>query len=70
MDPNQFYYEEPIGRVLSNQREALWYSQRDGWGHLYLYDLTSGSLVRQVTSGRWAVQQILRCAEDDCRYSM
>jgi dipeptidyl-peptidase 4 len=63
MDSTQFFYQEPIGRVLSNHREALWYSQRDGWGHLYLYDLKSGRLLGQVTSGRWAVQSVLHVDE-------
>jgi dipeptidyl aminopeptidase/acylaminoacyl peptidase len=40
--------------------EMLWYSQRDGWGHLYRYDLRTGALLGQVTSGQWAVRQILR----------
>ncbi|MFG2994729.1 DPP IV N-terminal domain-containing protein [Streptomyces sp. NPDC048257] len=38
----------------------MWYSQRDGWGHLYRYDLHTGDLLGQVTSGPWAVRQILR----------
>jgi dipeptidyl aminopeptidase/acylaminoacyl peptidase len=43
--------------------EVLWYSQRDGWGHLYRYDLRTGELLGQVTSGRWAVRQILHVDE-------
>jgi dipeptidyl aminopeptidase/acylaminoacyl peptidase len=50
--------EPPIVRVLAD--EVLWYSQRDGWGHLYRYDLRTGALLGQVTSGQWAVRQILR----------
>mgnify|MGYP002632020876 CR=1 FL=1 len=30
------------------------------WGHLYLYDLTSGKLKTQITKGDWKVLQILR----------
>ena len=48
-------------RVLAD--EVLWYSQRDGWGHLYRYDLRTGELLGQVTSGQWAVQQILHVDE-------
>ena len=29
-------------RMLWNSNEILWYSQRDDWGQLYLYDLTTG----------------------------
>ncbi len=32
----------------------LWYSERDGWQHLYLYN-TEGKLLKQVTKGEWAV---------------
>ncbi|WP_428847006.1 DPP IV N-terminal domain-containing protein [Rhizohabitans arisaemae] len=56
---------QTILRVLPSGREVLWYSQRDGWGHLYLYDLRSGELIGQVTAGEWAVQQILRVDEDE-----
>lgn len=61
VEPNQWSYEAPIVRVLAD--EVLWYSQRDGWGHLYRYDLHTGELLGQVTSGEWAVRQILRVDE-------
>ena len=61
VEPNQWLYEPPIIQVLSD--EILWYSQRDGWGHLYRYDLHTGALLGQVTSGPWAVRQILRVDE-------
>ena len=61
MEPNQWMTEPPIVRVLTD--EVLWYSQRDGWGHLYWYDLRTGELLGQVTSGQWAVRQILHVDE-------
>ncbi|RST07664.1 S9 family peptidase [Streptomyces sp. WAC07149] len=61
VEPNQWAYEPPIVRVLTD--EVLWYSQRDGWGHLYRYDLHTGALLGQVTSGEWAVRQILHVDE-------
>jgi dipeptidyl-peptidase 4 len=48
-------------RVLAD--EVLWYSQRNGWGHLYRYDRRTGELLGQVTSGQWAVRQILHVDE-------
>ncbi len=54
-----------VVHLLSAGREVLWYSQRDGWGHLYLYDTTSGELRNQVTSGEWLVQAILHVDEQD-----
>jgi dipeptidyl-peptidase 4 len=61
VEPNQWMTEPPIVRVLAD--EVLWYSQRDGWCHLYRYDLRTGALLGQVTSGQWAVRQILRVDE-------
>lgn len=39
--------------------ELIWYSERSGNGHLYLYDLATGKLKRQVTSGDWRVREVL-----------
>lgn len=63
VEPNQSMYEPPIVQVRAD--EVLWYSQRDGWGHLYRYDLRTGALLGQVTSGQWAVRQILRVDETE-----
>ncbi|MEE1753130.1 S9 family peptidase [Streptomyces sp. SP18CS02] len=63
VEPNQWLFEPPIVRVLAD--EVLWYSQRDDWGHLYRYDLRTGALLGQVTSGQWAVRQILRVDETE-----
>jgi dipeptidyl aminopeptidase/acylaminoacyl peptidase len=51
-------------RVLPRSGEVLWWSQRDNWGHLYLYDLNAGALKRQITSGSWNVADLLRVDED------
>jgi dipeptidyl aminopeptidase/acylaminoacyl peptidase len=61
VEPNQWMAQPPIVRVLAD--DVLWYSQRDGWGHLYRYDLRTGALLDQVTSGPWAVRQILHVDE-------
>ncbi len=42
-------------RYLSERGEILWWSQRDDWGHYYLYNAGTGKLVRQVTHGQWNV---------------
>lgn len=49
--------------VLTASNEVLWYSQRDDWGHLYLYDLGTGQLKRQITQGSWNVLQVLKVDE-------
>ncbi|NOR14315.1 MAG: prolyl oligopeptidase family serine peptidase [Candidatus Aminicenantes bacterium] len=46
--------------VLSESNEVIWFSQRDDWGHLYLYDLATGQLKQQITQGDWNVLQVLR----------
>jgi dipeptidyl aminopeptidase/acylaminoacyl peptidase len=50
-------------RVLPASREVLWWSQRDNWGHLYLYDLETGAQKSQITSGEWNVASLLRVDE-------
>ncbi len=53
------FYESNGWTYLSSSNEILWFSQRDDWGHLYLYDTNSGNVKRQITQGSWNVQQIL-----------
>ena len=46
-------------RVLFPSNEVIWFSQRDEWGQLYLYDLETGRLKHQITSGEGNVTQLL-----------
>lgn len=48
-----------IHRVLSYSNELIWWSERSGWGHLYLYDLNTGGLKHAITEGNWRVRDIL-----------
>ncbi|NCI49009.1 prolyl oligopeptidase family serine peptidase [Sediminibacterium roseum] len=50
-------------RYLPNSNEILWYSERDNWGHLYLYDATTGKLKNQVTKGEWLVSRLIKVDE-------
>jgi dipeptidyl aminopeptidase/acylaminoacyl peptidase len=52
------YIETKPVRVVNNGQELLWWSERDGWGHYYLYG-ADGSLKRQVTSGEFVSDEIL-----------
>ncbi len=47
-------------RYLPESNEFLWYSQKSDWGHLYLHDLATGKEKRQLTSGNWNVDDVLR----------
>ena len=51
-------------RVLEESGEVIWFSRRDNWSHLYLYDLESGDLKRQITSGEWNVLEVLEVDTD------
>jgi dipeptidyl aminopeptidase/acylaminoacyl peptidase len=50
-------------QVLWGTNEVIWHSERDNWGHLYLYDLQTGKLKHQITSGEGPVMQIARLDE-------
>ena len=51
-------------RYLSRSNEVLWFSERDNWGQMYLYDLTTGKLKNQVTQGDGDVTQVLHVDEN------
>ncbi|MFQ5705388.1 MAG: DPP IV N-terminal domain-containing protein [Gemmatimonadales bacterium] len=51
--------------VLTGSNEVIWFSERDDWGHLYMYDLQSGRLKHRITQGDWNVLQVLRVDEED-----
>lgn len=48
--------------ILANGKELIHWSERDGWGHFYLYD-GNGNLKNQVTSGPWHCGEIVRVDE-------
>lgn len=48
----------PLYFVPSEPDHFIWFSQRDGYQHLYLYS-TSGQMIRQLTGGPWVVTSLL-----------
>ncbi|NUP71505.1 MAG: prolyl oligopeptidase family serine peptidase [Gemmatimonadaceae bacterium] len=54
---------ENLWRVLPASNELIWWSQRDDWIHLYLYDLATGRLKNRITTGEGNVDGILRVDE-------
>ncbi len=64
------FYESGNGRInwryLPKSNEIIWFSERDNWGQLYLYDLETGKLKNRITSGEGNVTQLLR-VDDDSR---
>lgn len=53
----------PNWRILPASNELLWFSERDNWGQLYLYDLTTGALKHKVTTGDGNVYRVERIDE-------
>jgi len=58
------YFESGNGavnwRYLPQSNEVLWFSERNDWGNLYLYDLASGKLKHAVTTGSGNVTEVAR----------
>lgn len=58
--------ETPLFMALPETDEIIWFSERTGWGHLYLINIRSGKIKRQITgcvtssdSGQWLVRDIV-----------
>jgi dipeptidyl aminopeptidase/acylaminoacyl peptidase len=56
------YIETKRLHILNNGKELIHWSERDGWGHFYLYD-ENGTLKNQITSGPWHCSEIVRVDE-------
>ena len=52
-------------RYLPKSNEAIWFSQKDNWGHLYLHDLATGKVKHQITAGEGNVTQLLYVDEQN-----
>ncbi len=54
----------PSGGILWRMNwptnEVVWYSERDNWGHIYMYDLATGQLKSKVTPGDGVTTAISR----------
>jgi dipeptidyl-peptidase-4 len=57
------FFESGTGSVnwhVLPGNELLWFSERDDWGNLYVYDLATGAARRQLTKGPGTVLQVLK----------
>lgn len=50
--------ENPLFFLPNDSNNFIWFSERDGWQHLYLYD-SDGKMIKQLTSGDWEVTDII-----------
>jgi len=59
-EKNKKYVEPEHDMIFlkSKPNHFLWYSERDGFNHLYLYK-TTGKLKKQITKGSWVVTDFL-----------
>lgn len=46
----------------------LWTSDKDGYNHIYLYDL-DGNLIKQLTNGKWEVDAVSFCDKENVYYT-
>jgi dipeptidyl aminopeptidase/acylaminoacyl peptidase len=62
------FFESGVGGIswkyLEKSNEAIWFSQRSNWGHLYLVDLATGKVKKQITQGDWTVIELLHVDQD------
>ena len=45
-------------RYVKSGGDMIWWSERSGWGHYYLYD-NAGTLKRPLTTGPWRAERIV-----------
>ena len=52
------YIETKPLRFINNGTEMVWWSERDGWGHYYLY-AADGTLKNQIDKGEFVAEDIV-----------
>lgn len=52
-------YAPALVYPLPESSELVWYSERSGRGHLYLYDLVTGALKAAITEGPWQIRDVV-----------
>ncbi|MFA5302576.1 MAG: DPP IV N-terminal domain-containing protein, partial [Bacteroidales bacterium] len=57
-------YTRYFRQNLKNGNEIIWMSERDNWNHLYLYDVQTASVKKQITKGEWYVRNVIHVDED------
>ena len=54
---NTYIESKPL-RLAGNGSELIFWSERDGWGHFYLYDAATGALKNRITEGEFVTTSI------------
>jgi dipeptidyl-peptidase-4 len=55
--------EHPAIFLKNDPSKFIWWSERDGYNHLYLYD-TEGKLIQRLTKGKWIVTEYHGMSKD------
>lgn len=61
--PTFIHYNGVYQYWFKESDELLWISERDGWRHIYLYDVPSGKVKKQLTKGEWVVKTVVNVDE-------
>ena len=56
--PKYVHPTHPLTFIPGKNDEFIWWSERDGYEHLYRYN-TDGKLIRQLTKGNWVVNELV-----------
>ena len=54
---NTYIESKPL-RLAGNGSELIFWSERDGWGHFYLYDAATGALKNRITEGEFVTTSL------------
>jgi dipeptidyl-peptidase-4 len=63
VEANLDYASHPNTKIFSNG-DLIWFSEKDGYGHLYLYD-KYGQQKNAITSGNWVVRELVYADEKE-----
>ena len=58
------YIETKRPFLIKNGKQIIWWSERNGWANLYLYD-SDGTFVRKITDGAFHVDNVLGVNEKE-----
>jgi len=50
---------------MQDDKHVLWASERDNWRHLYMIELATGAVKKQLTKGEWVVRDVIHVNEQD-----
>ena len=54
---NTYIETKPL-RLVNSGADVIFWSERDGWGHFYLYDANTGALKNRITEGEYVTTGI------------